>query len=293
MTMQALNAHDDDAPSASASSRTLVYRQTGWTRLTHWLWAVSLFFLLLSGLQIFNAHPALYIGKQSGFQFDNSVLVIDVADSETGPIGYTEIFGHRFNTTGVLGLSGSADNPSARAFPSWATIPSSQDLATGRVVHFFFAWLLSATLLVWLLAGIGSGHLRRDLAPTAADLRNLPKDISAHARLRFHHSRNYNTLQKLAYGGVLFVLLPLMIVTGLAMSPSMNAAVPFLTDMLGGRQTARTIHFVIMLLLVGFFIVHMLMILAAGPLNELRSIVTGWYRIDPPAGGDKRDGGNT
>ena len=71
-----------------------------------------------------------------------------------------------------------------------------------------------------------------------------------------------------------------MILTGLAMSPSMNAAVPFLADMLGGRQTARTIHFVVMLLLVGFFLVHMLMILAAGPINELRSIVTGWYRVD-------------
>ena len=115
------------------------------------------------------------------------------------------------------------------------------------------------------------------------DLRRLPKDIAAHARLKFHHAREYNTLQKLTYGGVLFVLFPLMILTGLAMSPTMNAAVPLLPELLGGRQTARTIHFAVMLLLVGFFVIHILMILAAGPINELRSIITGWYRTDPPA----------
>ncbi|WP_376767676.1 cytochrome b/b6 domain-containing protein [Mesorhizobium zhangyense] len=118
-------------------------------------------------------------------------------------------------------------------------------------------------------------------------MKRLPGDIADHAKLKFHHSRNYNTLQKLAYGGVLFVLLPLMILTGLAMSPSMNAAVPFLADLFGGRQTARTIHFTIMLLLVAFFIIHMLMILAAGPLNELRSMITGWYRTDPPTSGNE------
>ena len=101
------------------------------------------------------------------------------------------------------------------------------------------------------------------------DLRNLPGDIINHAKLRFHHTRNYNTLQKLAYGGVLFIILPFIILTGLAMSPSMNAVIPFLADVLGGRQTARTIHFAMMLLLVGFFIVHILMIVAAGPLIDL------------------------
>ncbi|GAA2867943.1 thiosulfate reductase cytochrome b subunit [Aminobacter niigataensis] len=277
-------------PTSNRPESELVYRQTRWTRLTHWVWALSLFFLLLSGLQIFNAHPALYIGKQSGFQFDNDVLVIGSDYSSNGPIGYTELLGKRFNTTGILGLSGPIDNLDARAFPAWATIPSGQDLATGRVVHFFFAWALSATLLAWLVASALSGHLRRDLVPRADDIRRLPRDIADHARLKFHHSRDYNTLQKLAYGGVLFVLLPLMILTGLAMSPSMNAAIPFLADMLGGRQTARTIHFVAMALLVGFFIVHMLMILAAGPINELRSIITGWYRTDPSERGNSDKG---
>ena len=94
----------------------------------------------------------------------------------------------RFDTTGVLGLSGSAERPVGRGFPAWATIPSGQDLATGRVVHFFFAWILSGTLLVWLLASLFNGHLSRDLAPRGEDLRRLPRDIAEHARLRFHHT---------------------------------------------------------------------------------------------------------
>jgi thiosulfate reductase cytochrome b subunit len=265
-----------------AGEKPLIYRQFLWTRMTHWIWAVALFFLLLSGLQIFNAHPMLYIGNESGFGYDNEVLAIGAENAPQGPVGFTRILGKRLNTTGVLGLSWRDEDPTPRGFPDWATIPSGQDLATGRVVHFFFAWVLVITLLGWLVGSLINGHLRRDIAPRAADLRNLPRDIVNHAKLKFHHTRDYNTLQKLAYGGVLFIILPLIILTGLAMSPTMDAVIPFLVDILGGRQTARTIHFAMMLLLVVFFIVHILMIVAAGPLNELRSIITGWYRVDPP-----------
>ena len=260
----------------------LVYRQSAWTRLTHWLWAISLLFLLLSGLQIFNARPQPYTGAESGFTYDNTILRIGAVDSPEGPRGFTEIFGKRFDTTGVFGWSGPPGQERQRAFPSWLTVPSYYDLGTGRVIHFFFAWLLSITLLVWLVASLLNGHFRRDLAPRASDLRKLPRDIADHVRLRFHHTRDYNVLQKLAYAGVLFILMPLMILTGLTMSPSMNSVLPFLPDLFGGRQTARTIHFAVMLLLVAFFFIHMAMILAAGPLNELRSIITGWYRTDPP-----------
>ncbi len=283
----------EDEPTGAAQAaphpaHALIYRQSAWTRLTHWIWAISLFFLLLTGLQIFNAHPTLYLGDQSGFGFDNEVLAMRGEDTPDGPVGYVRVLGARFDTTGVFGLSGDPARPVGRGFPAWATIPSGQDLATGRVNHFFFAWLLSGTLIVWLLAGLINGHIKRDLTPRTADLRRLPRDVVDHLKLRFHHTRDYNTLQKLAYAGVLFVLFPLMIATGLAMSPSMNAAVPFLADALGGRQTARTIHFVVMLLLVGFFLIHMLMILAAGPINELRSIVTGWYRVDAKSDTNER-----
>jgi thiosulfate reductase cytochrome b subunit len=280
---QSRAAADATAPHPTAAgNRPLIYRQFAWTRITHWVWAVSLFFLLLSGLQIFNAHPTLYIGDQSGFQFDNHVLVISQQQVGEEWRGYTDILGRKFDTTGVLGRSGPDEQPQYTAFPGWATIPSYQDLATGRVVHFFFAWILVATLLAWLVASIANGHFRQ-LVPGIADIRRLPRDIADHARLRFHHTGNYNTLQKLTYAIVLFIFFPLMILTGLAMSPGGNALLPFLPELFGGRQTARTIHFITMSLLVLFFVVHIVMVFAAGPINELRSIITGWYRADPPA----------
>ncbi|TCQ28113.1 cytochrome b/b6 domain-containing protein [Rhizobium sp. PP-CC-3G-465] len=272
------HAPEEIASGASGGGR-LIYRHGLLTRLTHWTWAVALFFLLLSGLQIFNAHPTLYIGKQSGFAFDNSVLRMDAIYGPDGqPQGRTTVFGHSFDTSGVFGMSGPADSPAYRGFPAWATVPSYQDLATGRVVHFFFAWVLAFTLFVWMVSAIAARRLRRDLLPTGQDLRHLPRDIADHARLRFRHDGRYNVLQKLSYGGVLFVLFPLVILTGLAMSPTMNAAWPFLLDLFGGRQTARTLHFACMLALVLFFVVHIVMVLLAGPVNELRSIITGRYR---------------
>jgi thiosulfate reductase cytochrome b subunit len=266
-----------------AGERPLIYRQFLSTRITHWLWAICLFFLLLSGLQIFNARPDLYIGQQSGFGFDNAILRFDAADTDNGPRGYTTLFGKRFDTTGVFGLSGSGDNQEARGFPAWATIPSYQDLATGRVIHIFFAWILVATLLVWLVSSLINGHFLRDLIPGRKDLKRLPSDIADHLRFRFHHKREYNVLQKFSYAAILIIILPLMILTGLTMSPGVDASFPFLVEVFGGRQTARTIHFIGMTLIVLFFVVHILMVLAAGPFNELRSIVTGWYRADRSA----------
>ena len=253
----------------------LIYRQRVVTRVTHWVWAICLFFLMLTGLQIFNAHPVLHVGLESGFEYDNAIFAIETRRNGDMLQGVTRVFGTEFDTTGFLGAS----NGEARAFPAALTIPSYRSLATGRVVHLFFAWTLVITLVIWLVASAMNGHLRQ-LIPTGADLRALPRDIASHARLKFHHTHDYNVLQKLAYASILFLALPLMIATGLSMSPGFNAIAPWLLELFGGRQTARTIHFLTMVALIGFFAVHMLMILAAGPLNELRSILTGWYRVD-------------
>ena len=253
----------------------LVYRQTLMTRITHWVWAVCLFFLLLTGLQIFNAFPSLHIGKESGFDYDNAVLEIGAVEVAGELRGVTRVLGLKVDTTGILGVSGGE----VRAFPAALTIPSKISLATGRVIHFFFAWVLVITLALWLAGSAINGHLRQIL-PARVDLAALPRDIADHARLRFHHKASYGPLQKLSYASVLFLALPLMILTGLAMSPGFNAAVPVLLELFGGRQTARTLHFATMLVLVGFFAVHLAMILLAGPLNEMRSILTGWYRTD-------------
>lgn len=263
-------------PKDQSAKDPLIYRQSVWTRATHWIWAACLFFLMLTGLQIFNAYPKLDIGKESGFEYDTAIFEIGARQVGGEVRGFTRLFGREIDTTGVLGVS----NGQVRAFPAAVTIPSNRDLATGRAIHFFFAWLLVGTLCVWLIAGLINGHARRML-PRAGDLRGLGSDIADHARFRFHHRRDYGALQKLAYAGVMFVLLPLMVLTGLSMSPSFNALAPWLLDVFGGRQTARTLHFAVMLLLIGFFVVHILMMLASGPLNGLRSMLSGWYRIDP------------
>lgn len=268
-----------ETTNSRAGKGPLVYRQKLLTRITHWIWVVCLFFLLLTGLQIFNAHPTLYVGQQSGFEFDNSVLAIYAVNTPDGPRGRTDLFGQSFDTTGVLGMSGPAASPQFRGFPAWATIPSFQDLATGRVVHFFFAWLLVGTLAVWLIASLFNRHLWRDVVMKGGDWRRLPGDLWNHLRFRFAHGRSYSPLQKLSYGLVLFVLFPLIILTGLAMSPGMNAGWPWLIDVFGGRQTARTIHFLAMIGLVTFFVVHVAMVVLAGPINEMRSMITGWYRV--------------
>lgn len=280
----------------------LIYRQSIWTRITHWIWAVTLLFMVMSGLQIFNAHPVLYVGRQSGFgdkhylgpqaghgnrQFNNTVLDIHAEQRGANIVGVTRIFGRDFNTSGVLGKSGPDGEPNYQAFPAWATIPSYYDLATGRVIHFFFAWILFFTWCVWFVASVVNGHLWRDIVPKAHDVRRLPRDLVDHLRLRFRHGRSYNVLQKLSYALILIVVIPGMILTGLTMSPGMDAAWPWLLDLFGGRQTARTLHFCGMLVIVLFFVVHLLMVLAAGPINEMRSIVTGWYSAKTEAAGEE------
>jgi thiosulfate reductase cytochrome b subunit len=270
--------------SVAESDSRLIYRQNGITRLTHWVWAIAMFFLLLSGLQIFNARPNLYIGQQSGFGFENSILDIYATNGPSGPAGQTKLFGQIFDTTGVLGMSGAADQPSFTAFPGWATIPSYRDLATGRVVHFFFAWILVGTLAIWLINALFTGHLWRDIILKPRDIRELPKDILDHIRLRFTHGKSYSPLQKIAYFGVFVVAFPLIIATGLTMSPNFDATMPWLLELFGGRQTARTIHFITMLAFVLFFVVHIIMVVLANPVNELRSMISGYYKTNTDHG---------
>jgi thiosulfate reductase cytochrome b subunit len=265
--------------------RLLVDRHTRVTRLTHWINLLCVAVLLMSGLQIFNAHPALYWG-QSGADADRPAFEIGADDSgDRPPVGFTRIGSSAFETTGILGVSRDASGEAVqRGFPRWATLPGWRDLALGRRWHFFFAWLFAANLLVYLVAGLATRHFWRDLLPSKQQLRprSILRDIINHLRLKLPRgeaARHYNLLQKLTYLGVIFVLLPLMIVTGLAMSPGMDAILPWLVDLFGGRQSARTIHFIAASLIVLFVVVHVAMVLLAGPLNELRAMITGRYAI--------------
>ena len=176
------------------------------------------------------------------------------------------------------------DGRSNRAFPGWATIPSGYDLALARRWHLTFAWVFALGLVAYGLGSLLNGHLRRDLLPLRGELapRHLWQDIRRHARLDFpkgEAARHYNVLQKLAYLAVLVVLIPVMILSGLTMSPSMDATWPWLLDLFGGRQTARSVHFIAAWALVGFLIVHLVMVALAGPFNEIRSMITGRYRL--------------
>ncbi len=265
--------------------RLFIHRHTRITRLTHWINLLCVTVLLMSGLQIFNAHPALYWG-QSGANTDRALFEIGADDSSDGPpAGFARFGSSTFNTTGILGVSRDTEGDLVlRGFPGWATLPSWRDLAIGRRWHFFFAWVFFANLLVYLLAGIATRHFWRDLLPRREQLRlgALLHDVADHLRLKFPRgeaARHYNPLQKLTYLGVVFVLLPVMILTGLTMSPGMDAILPWLVDLFGGRQSARTIHFVAASLIVLFVFVHVTMVLLVGPVNALRAMITGRFAI--------------
>jgi thiosulfate reductase cytochrome b subunit len=264
-------------------TKTLVRRHSAVTRLTHWINVLALSLLLMSGLQIFNAHPALYWGAKSSFE--RPWLLIGAVERNGQPVGITQVAGKRFVTTGVLGYSGKPGARGPRGFPAWATVPSWQDLATGRRWHFFFAWLFVINGFVYLASGVIGGHIRRDLWPTRAQLapRHIWHEITAHARLKFpkgEAARTYNVLQKLSYLAVALVLLPLMVATGLTMSPGVDAAWPWLLDLFGGRQSARSVHFISASLIVLFVIVHLVMVVASGTWNNIRSMITGRYAIE-------------
>jgi thiosulfate reductase cytochrome b subunit len=266
---------------AVKAGRRVILRHSVLVRVTHWINALCFFILLMSGLQIFNAHPALYWGNKS--TFSDPFLALTAQQKDDGTLeGVTSIFGKSFATTGVLGASpGDNGELAERGFPSWITIPSYQDLATGRRWHFLFAWLLvlnGSLYAVNLLAGRHIG----EFLPSGRELRSIPASIWAHARLRFpkgDEALHYNVLQKLAYLAVI-IAFPILVLAGLTMSPGMDAAFPWLVELFGGRQSARAIHFILAFSLVGFVIVHVVMVLVSGVVNNMVSMITGRYKIE-------------
>jgi len=241
--------------------------------------------LLMSGLAIFNGWPALYWGIRT--QFDQPLLALYARQSGSGQqVGITDVLGHRFVTTGWLGLSPGVDGqPIVRGFPAWATIPGPLWLAMARRWHFFCAWIFVVNGLAYAAHALIGRHLWRDLVPSRQQLRSIGRSVWDHARLRFptgDEARHYNVLQKLSCLAVVFGLGPLIVATGLTMSPWIDAAYPQLLDIFGGRQSARTIHFVTAFAFVAFVVIHILMVLLSGPWNNLRSMITGRYRIEEP-----------
>lgn len=265
----------------AAASRPVIYRHRLPVRVMHWINVVCLVILLMSGLQIFNAHPALYWGHDSR----DSTRVLEITQKQVSGqwLGITRIGGAEFDTHGVLGASRGPDGEyMPRAFPGWATIPGPQWLAMARLWHFFFAWIFVLNGLAYLAWTLFSGHLRRDLVPTVGELRGIGRSIRDHLLLRHPHgeqARRYNVLQNIAYLGIVFGVLPLIVIGGWAMSPMMDAFVPGWVDWLGGRQAARTLHFIGAVLLVGFVLIHVFEVIVTGLVNNLRSMITGYWRL--------------
>ncbi|HSL70805.1 MAG TPA: cytochrome b/b6 domain-containing protein [Longimicrobiales bacterium] len=234
-------------------------------RITHWINVVALTALLMSGLQIFNEHPALYWGKSS---YTGRPAILEVP--KAFPYG-------RSPETGKPAII-ELDNK----FADWMIVPSGTWLAMGRRWHFFFAWLFVINAIVYLAHSIASRHVQRDLTPTREDWRGIWRSVKDHLRLRHPHgetARRYNVLQKLSYLLLIFGLFPLVLVTGWAMSPWLNSILPGWVDFLGGRQSARTLHFIAAWILVLFVLIHVFEIVVTGFWNNLRSMITGRYRI--------------
>ena len=258
----------------------LVKRHRLSTRLWHWLNALTIFVMVTSGLMIFNAHPRLYWG-QYGANYETPWLQI----GNDGTHGAVTVGTVRIPTTGVLGISRYADGTvNSHAFPGWATLPSHYSLSMARRWHLTFAWLLVVPWLLYIIRSLWNRHIQHDLAPTREELKPkaIWQDIKDHARFSFPKGAaalHHNFLQKLAYLGVLFGLLPGVILSGLTLSPGMTATWPWLLWLMGGRASARSVHFICMSLIVAFVVVHLMLVIVVGPYNEIRSMITGKFRL--------------
>ena len=223
-----------------------IHRHALATRLWHWVNAVAIIVLIGSGLMISNAHPRLYWGEY-GANFDAAWLELP-------------------------------------RFPGWLTIPENYNLALARRWHLLFALVLGFGLLAYMVASLINRHFQRDLHVRRGEVtvRRLVEDVRDHLAFRFHDADDpgrYNILQKLSYVVVIFVLLPIVIFSGCALSPAMDAAWPWMLELFGGRQSARSVHFLAMLAIAAFTVVHLTLVILARPLNELRSMVTGRWRV--------------
>jgi thiosulfate reductase cytochrome b subunit len=227
-------------------------RHAAVVRVTHWITAVAFFALLISGAEIVISHPRFYWGETGNVGMHPLFTIPIPASRNTVPTGYAYM------------------------------LPDENGWS--RALHFQSAWAVVFTGLVYVLFGLWSGHFRKNLLPAPADrkwhafwqviakcLRRAPPD-DAHS---------YNVMQRTAYLIVVFVLFPLVIWTGLALSPAFDAAVPAAVNLLGGRQSARTLHFLISGFLLLFVVIHVTMVVLAGFRTRMRAMITGGPIVTP------------
>jgi len=221
-------------------------RHSALVRVTHWITAICFLALLLSGIEILISHPRFYWGE-TGNIHTHPLFKIPIPSSRaTVPTGYGYVLPDQ---------------------NGWS-----------RYLHFQSAWIAVFTGLLYVIYSFFSGHLRRNLLPSDFSWRTFCAAVADHCRFKrpsADEAWSYNLLQRLAYLGVIFILFPLVIWTGLAMSPAVASAFPSAVSILGGQQSARTIHFFVSVFLVLFLLVHVAMIFIAGFGSRMRAMITG------------------
>jgi len=237
-------------PSADSATppTTVASRHSAFVRVTHWITTLCFIALLVSGIEVVISHPRFYWGE-TGSVLTPPLFKLPIPSSRTlVPTGYGYVLPDQ---------------------NGWS-----------RALHFQAAWVLVLTGLLYLISGFFTGHLRKNLLPGKADLswRVLYTAVADHLRFKRPSEAeawSYNALQRLAYLFVIFVLFPLVIWTGLAMSLGFVSAFPGTVTLLGGQQSARTIHFFVTLFLVLFLLVHIVMVWFAGFRSRMRAMITG------------------
>ena len=232
------------SPAPVVPATTTALRHTATVRVTHWITTLCFLALLITGVEILISHPRFYWGE-SGNVLTPSLFSLPIPASRSSvPTGYGFVM-HDQN--------------------GWS-----------RYLHFQAAWLAVLTGLIYVLYSLFASHFRKNLLPARTDVswRALSSVIANHLRFK-PPDENYNVLQRLTYLFVIFILFPLVIWTGLAMSPAIASAFPATVTAFGGQQSARTIHFVVSVLLVLFLVIHIVMVSLAGFRKRMRAMITG------------------
>jgi thiosulfate reductase cytochrome b subunit len=247
-----------------ASARDDVHAHAGWVRLHHWILAASVCTLFVSGFAILMVHPRLYWGEVGN---DLTPALVELPISRNYKHGgWTNPTPLTSNRTGPITASRTYEIFNQNG---WA-----------RSLHFLAAWGLVLPGLFYLLTGLAEGHFRTRFWPTRDERApaNVRRDVLDHLRFRVpvtSAGSTYGLLQKCAYTGVVFIAGPLLVLTGLAMSPAVTAWIPWLVRAFGGHQSARTIHFAMFVGLVLFVLVHVAMVVRTGFRRQMRAMTIG------------------
>ena len=252
----------EEVPQAQVPMGTT--RHARWARISHWIVTVSFLTLAFSGFVILMAHPRLYWGEVGN---DLTPALFEL------PISRNYQHGGWEKSVPFFAESGSPVSATR-------TYDIFNKNGWGRSLHFLAAWFLVGAGAVYLLAGVSTGHLWRHLLPGATEFTpiRLWQDLKRHLRVQIRAPTGgpqYGLLQKCAYCAVIFIALSLEVLTGLTMSPAITGAYPFLLDVFGGFQSARTIHFFAFVALVFFLLVHVVMIIKSGFKRQMRAMTIG------------------